>query len=115
MNAEHERDDRHASSTPFPGAQEKPSPQFHYEDAPGPGTTFTYYFFDEQPRRFDAVHDKAEGVFLLTRPDGTVERFRDRPARYLVVEPDSDTGELRPAVRRGLPVYLYLCREDKEL
>jgi hypothetical protein len=115
MNAEHNPDDRHASPTPLPGAQEKPSPQFCYEDTPGPATTFTYYFFEEQPRRFDSVHDKAKGVFVLTRPDGTVERFRDKPTRYLVVEPDRDSSELRPAVKCGLPVYLYLCREDKEL
>ncbi len=42
------------------------------------------------------------------------ERFRDKLVRYLVVEPDPETGELRPAVKAGGPVYLYLCREDRE-
>ena len=46
--------------------------------------------------------------------DGTTERFRDNPARHLVVEPDLETGELRPAVKYGRPVYIYLCREQRE-
>jgi hypothetical protein len=66
-------------------------------------------------KRFDFVHDAGKGAFVLTWPDGTTQRFRDRPTRYLVVESDTDTGELRPAVKFGLPVYLYNCREDKEL
>jgi hypothetical protein len=87
---------------------------FHYDGKPGSVTTVTY-FVEEQPRRFDLVHDKAKGVYVLTMPDGASERFRDKPARYLVVEPDRSTGELRPAVKGGLPVYLYLCREEREV
>jgi hypothetical protein len=113
MNAEHRPHDRHPNPALFPGAEETPSPEFHYERTSGSVTTYTY-FFEEQPGRFDFVHDEAKGVFVLTRPDGTTERFRDKPARYLVVEPDSSTGELVPEVRGRLPVYLYLCREERE-
>jgi hypothetical protein len=114
MNAEHEPNDRHKNPTPTSGAQEKLSPGCHYGDLLGSITTITYSF-EEEPSRFNFVHDKAKGVFVLTGPDGTTERFRDKPARYLVVEPDPDTGELRPVVKRGLPVYLYRCREEREL
>jgi hypothetical protein len=114
MNAEHEPNDRHTNPAPISGAQEKLSPGFYYGDILGSITTITYSF-EEEPNRFDFVHDKAKGVFVLTGPDDITERFRDKPARYLVVEPDPDTGELRPAVKRGLPVYLYLCREEREL
>jgi hypothetical protein len=76
-------------------------------------TTFTY-FVEERPRRFEFVHDKARGLFILTKADGTLEHFRDKPTRYLVVEPDSTTGELMPTVKGGEPLYLYLCREERE-
>jgi hypothetical protein len=43
-----------------------------------------------------------------------VELFRDNPTRYLCVEPDAETGQMRPVMKRGRPVFLYLCREDRE-
>jgi hypothetical protein len=76
-------------------------------------TTFTY-FVEAQPTGFEFVHDKAKGLFILTNADGTTEHFRDKPTRYLVVEPDSTTGELVPKVNGGEPVYLYVCREERE-
>jgi hypothetical protein len=97
-----------------PTAHVKPSPMFHYDGGAGSPTTIVYSV-EEQPRRFNFDHDKAKGVYVLTKPGGTMERFRDKPARHLVVEPDPTTGELRPAVRGGAPVYLYLCREEREV
>jgi hypothetical protein len=85
---------------------------FHYEAKPG-SATYTY-FVEEAPRVFDFVHDKANGRYVLTKPDGTTERFRDKPVRHLVVEPDPDTGGMRPAVKGGQPVYVYLCREERD-
>jgi hypothetical protein len=38
-----------------------------------------------------------------------------QPIRHLVVEPDPETGELKPVVERGSPTYLYLCREEREV
>jgi hypothetical protein len=32
-----------------------------------------------------------------------------------MVEPDPVTGELRPVVKHGEPVYVYLCREEWEI
>jgi len=39
-------------------------------------------------------------VYAITNLDGTTEHFRDDAVRYLVVKPDPETGELRPAVKR---------------
>ena len=64
------------------------------------------------PFRFE--HDPAARALRITKADGTVETFRDTPTRYLCVEPDPETGAMRPVMRRGRPVYLFLCREDHE-
>ena len=55
----------------------------------------------DSPRR-NLEHDATARVFRLTAPEGTVEVFRDNPARYLSVEPDPQTSdaageEARPA------------------
>ena len=39
----------------------------------------------------------------------------DNPTRFLCVEPDPETGAMRPVTKRGRPVYLYLCREEREV
>jgi hypothetical protein len=75
-------------------------------------TTFVY---DAGPPAFTFSHDKEKGLFILTWADGRIEKFRDKPARQLSVEPDPSTGELRPVLRNGMPVFLYLCREEREL
>jgi hypothetical protein len=105
--------DRRPHDIPVPRTEHNPSTMFHYDGTPGSVTTITYSV-EPSPRAFNFAHDSAKGVYVLTKPDGTTERFRDKPARYLVVEPDPGTGEHRPATKRGLPVYLYLCREDRE-
>ena len=57
----------------------------------GPVTTYTY-LVDERPADFTFKHDARKWVFVVTNRDGTTERFRDNPARHLVVEPDPETG-----------------------
>ncbi len=64
---------------------------------------------------FSFAHDTQKGVFRLTWPDGKVEVFRDKPVRHLAVEPDPETGEMRPVVKGGNPTYWYLCREEREV
>ena len=76
--------------------------------------TYTYGPDDPPPPRYRFEHDPAARVFRLTAADGTVEAFRDNPTRYLCVEPDPESGEMRPVVKRGRPVYLHLCREERE-
>ena len=67
------------------------------------------------PAPFDWEHDREKGIFRITWPDGQVEVFRDKPVRHLVVEPDAQTGEMKPVVQRGRPTYLYLAREEREV
>ncbi len=72
-----------------------------WDDSPAPAFTFE--------------HDAVQRVFRLTAPDGTTEVFRDNPTRYLCLAPDTETGETRPVMKRGKPVYLYLAREEREI
>jgi hypothetical protein len=64
---------------------------------------------------FGFEHDREKGVFRLTGPDGTIEYFRDKPIRQLVVQPDPETGEMTPVLKAGKPTNLYLCREEREV
>ena len=100
-------------------------PIFSYDSKAGI-TTYTYTVMDsgdtidisiapEKAPAFAFEHEREKGVYRLKWPDGKVEVFRDRPTRYLVVEPDQKTGEMRPAIKRGQPTYLYLCREEREV
>ena len=60
------------------------------------------------------MHDKPNGLFILSWTNGKVERFRDNPARQLLVELDPETGAMRPVIKNGQPAYIYLCREERE-
>jgi hypothetical protein len=64
---------------------------------------------------FTFEHDTRKGLFEVTWPDGQTEHYRDRPVRHLQVEPDPDTGEMRPVTRHGRPVFIYLSREEREM
>ena len=77
----------------------------------------TTYTFTYEPKRdpFEFEHVEEKGLFALTGPDGKIEYFRDRPTRYLVVEPDPGTGQAGLAISRGRPLVLWLCREVPEV
>ena len=79
------------------------------------GATLVYDARQPRPPAFAFRHDQEKGLFVLTWADGRAEKFRDKPARQLVVEADPEAGELRPVVKNGLPIFLYLCREEREL
>jgi hypothetical protein len=83
-------------------------------DEPSDGLTTFTYCCTESLKQPTYVHDTAGGFFIVTRLDGTVERFRDNAVRHLVVEPDPQTTRFRPVVKNGQYVYLYLCREHRE-
>ncbi len=78
------------------------------------GVTACTYCHVPAPPLFEFRHLEEERLFSITGPDGKPEYFRDKPTRYLVVEPDAETGELTPVVKRGRPVYLRLCREERK-
>jgi hypothetical protein len=115
MNSEFDQTARRPTDSREPVAQEGQTVATSYEPTPAAVVTYTYSYEIPRPlTHFSFTHDTAMGRFILTNSDGTTELFRDKPVRYLVVEPDSDTGEMRPAAKHGRPVYLYLCREDRE-
>jgi hypothetical protein len=60
-------------------------------------------------------HDKPKGIYRLTWSDGETDVFRDNPTLYLVIEPDSKTGEMKPVLTRGWPTLLYLVRQEREV
>ena len=76
--------------------------------------TYVYSYALQLAPSFRFEHHKEKRLFVLTWPDGRIERFRDNPARQLMVEPDPETGELRPVIKYGEPVYVYFCREERE-
>jgi hypothetical protein len=77
-------------------------------------TTITYDAGPPRPPAFTLNHDTDKGLLILTWADGRIEKFRDKPARQLSVEADPETGEFRPVVKNGLPLFVYLCREERE-
>jgi hypothetical protein len=83
---------------------------FIQSDPLGNVTTYTY-FYDVSPQLFKVEHDRDKRRFAMTGPDGETTEFHDRAVRFLVVEPDPETGELTPVIRRGNPKVIYLCRE----
>jgi hypothetical protein len=75
-------------------------------------TTFVY---ETPPRtQVQVAHDRKKGLFRVTDPRGATAVFQDRPVRFLVVQPDSRTGNMAPVVACGEAKYLYLCRERPE-
>jgi hypothetical protein len=70
---------------------------------------------ESRAEQFQFERDTQKRLFVLTGPDGKTERFRDNPTRYLVVEPDPETGAMRPVIKHGEPCYIYLCREEREV
>jgi hypothetical protein len=58
--------------------------------------TWYRYLVEPDTPAFVFEHDKRNRLFILTWPDGRTERFRDNPVRHLLVEPDPQTGEMRP-------------------
>ena len=81
-----------------------------------PGDVTTFVYGEEPPvPAFQFSHDREKRLFVLSWSDGRIEKFRDNPARQLVVEPDPETGELRPVTKSGRPVFVYFCREEREI
>jgi len=62
---------------------------------------------------WERLADKRLFALTLTA-DQKTEYWRDNPPRYLVVEPHLESGEIRPVLKRGKPIYLWLCREERE-
>jgi hypothetical protein len=62
------------------------------------GTQIATHIPSGEPLPFPTIfaHDEAGCLFVVTRRDRKTEHYRDRAVRHLIVEPDPDTGEMRP-------------------
>jgi hypothetical protein len=80
----------------------------------GQRTTLTYELRRQAPR-VRVEPDREKRVFRVVEPTGKTAVFRDEAVPFLVVEPDAETGEMKPALRLGEPQVLYLCREEREV
>jgi hypothetical protein len=81
----------------------------------GAGVTTVFTYSWPAPVSPDRVeHDPEKRALRLTRPDGTTIAFRDQPIRFLVVEPDPQSGKLRPEVSMSKAKVVYLCPEVVE-
>jgi hypothetical protein len=79
------------------------------------GPNVYYYQFPERPARVKVEHDPEKRVIRVIGPEGPPAVFRDQPVRFLVVEPNPQTGEISWVPNRcGEPKHLYLCREEPE-
>jgi len=91
-----EADRRASIPPPVPGS-------FTYDAS---GRSADTYAHDSRPDLFRFEHIEAKGLFALTDASGDTQFFRDKPVRYLVVEPNSQTGKFAPAVKNRQPRYL---------
>ena len=110
--------DNVSEPTPNPetSGDDQPRPDDeHRTDTQAANVTALVYDVGPPAPAFQFTHDKEKRLFILAWPDGKVEHFRGNPARQLVVEPDRKTGEIRPVIRNGQPVYMHLCREEREV
>ena len=99
------------SSSPRPAADSSRDSESRLSEVPhvtkddGSVETRYEYFVEPQAPPFTFEHDKQKRLFILRWPDGRTEHFRDNPARQLMVEPDPETSEMRPVIKRGQPAY----------
>ena len=77
------------------------------ENGQGPTTSAA------SPLPFHWEHIPDKRLFAMTG-DASTEYWHDNPTRYLVVELDPTTGKNQPVLKWGRPVYLWLCREERE-
>ena len=83
---------------------------------PGQGGCDTVYRYDPplpSPVQWQWEHLPDKRLYSLTA-EGKTDYWRDNPTRYLIVEPDKETGMMKPALKRRRPVYIWLCREERE-
>ena len=73
------------------------------------------FVYDAGPPAFSFSHDTEKGLFILTWADGRIEKFRDKPcAGSFGSSPIPRPASCGRVIRNGLPVFLYLCREERE-
>ena len=58
------------------------------------GPNVYYYEFPDRPARVKVEHDREKRVIRVIERDGRTAVFREQPVRFLIVEPDPQTGEM---------------------
>jgi len=66
---------------------------------------------DDRDPKVDVSFDRSRHIIQIAQEGGESAEFDDRPARFLFMEHDSETGKTKPAMEWGCPVYYYLARE----
>ena len=61
--------------------------------------------------KLEVDYDRSRHVIKITQEGGETAEFDDRPARFLFMERDSETGKMKPEMEWGNPVYYHLARE----
>ncbi len=65
---------------------------------------------DRDPK-VEVSYDRSRHIIQIAQEGGETAEFDDRPARFLFMERDSETGKMKPEMEWGNPVYYHLARE----
>jgi hypothetical protein len=66
---------------------------------------------DDGDPKVEVSYDRSRHIIRIGQEGGETAEFDDRPARFLFMEHDSQTGKTKPAMEWGSPVYYHLARE----
>jgi len=66
---------------------------------------------DDRDPKVGVSYDRSRHIIQIAQEEGETAEFDDRPARFLFMEHDSQTGKTKPAMEWGSPVYYHLARE----
>jgi len=66
---------------------------------------------DDRDPKVEVSYDRSRHIIRIAQEVGETADFDDRPARFLFMEHDSETGKTKPAMEWGSPVYYHLARE----
>ena len=66
---------------------------------------------DDRDPKVEVSYDRSRHIIQIAQEGGETAEFDDRPARFLFMERDSQTGKMKPAMEWGSPVYYHLARE----
>jgi hypothetical protein len=61
--------------------------------------------------KLEVAYDRSRHVIQITQEGGETAEFEDRPARFLLMDRDPETGKMKPAMEWGCPVFYHLTRE----
>ncbi len=66
---------------------------------------------DDRVPKVEVSYDRSRHIIQIAQEGGEAAEFDDRPARFLFMERDPETGKTKPAMEWGSLVYYHLARE----